>query len=384
MLVCRHWREVGRMAASLWRVADIESDARWLQLVLDRSQGAALELYFHSPPTAISSIPLLTQHSHRIRKLLLPPIKGSDLPALATLLLLEMPILDEFCIWVDDYTGSPHVDPTILQFCASRFPNLRQLRVSHITFQWNPSAVANLRFLHIHKCHSLDPTLSFDQFLDALASCAELEELRLHQFISTINNSVSVGYDREISLPQLRKLVVGDVPALTVLFLSTIALPISIELRVVGYINSLVLDDEFHLFRLLLPTDRARLLILRSVTKVEFHGYDESFYASGALPSGGSIKLVLRSHLDDVDFELYTERGITEVADIFHHSPVTDLHVNCAPDTVDDPEVWAILLASFSRVRNLYVLPGQIMRPIWHALGGRSYLMHPSANHKHQ
>ena len=249
-------------------------------------------------------------------------------------------------------------------------------------FQWNTSAISKLRFLHLHKCRSLDPTLSFDQFLDALASCAELEELRLHRFISTINNSVPVGYDREISLPQLRKLVVGDVPAHTALFLSTLALPISIELRVIGYIDSLVLDDEFHLFRWLLPTDRAQLLILRSVTKVEFHGYDESFYASGALPSGGSIKLVLRSHLDDVDFELYTERGITEVADIFHHSPVTDLHVNCAPDTVDDPEVWAILLASFSRVRNLYVLPGQIMRPIWHALGGRSYLMHPSANHK--
>ncbi len=65
--------------------------------------------------------------------------------------------------------------------------------------------------LHLHKCQSSDPPLHFETFLDVLAICAELEELRLHMFISTIAHWRS-GAERDISLSRLRKLVVGDVP----------------------------------------------------------------------------------------------------------------------------------------------------------------------------
>ncbi|TFK86594.1 hypothetical protein K466DRAFT_523884 [Polyporus arcularius HHB13444] len=371
MLVCRRWREVGRTSARLWRAIDIDSRPEWLRLALERSQGAALELYFHSPPTALSSISLVTQQAHRLRKLLLPSMEGAHLPVLHSLFSTDMPILNELRLWVEDNADTPQADPASIRFSASRFPRLRYLRLSHITFQWEPSAISNLRFLHLHNCHSLDSSLPFEEFLDVLSSGTELEELRLNRFISTIAHNVPTGFERNVSLPQLRKLVVGDVPHLTALFLSSITLPSDITLRVIGLVDAEILVNAQNLLLAsLLPTDHGRLPVLQAVTKVTFdRNYDE-FHVCGVAPNA-SITLKLRSELDLEG--LYTECALTEVAQIFQHAPVTELDIDCGPDTVDERGVWVHLFAFFDRVRSLHVLPGQAVRPIWHALGGWSY-----------
>ncbi|RDX42238.1 hypothetical protein OH76DRAFT_1306486, partial [Lentinus brumalis] len=93
MLVCRRWREVGRTSAHLWQTVDVNSSPEGLRLALERSQGAALELSFHHDSIVLSSISLLTRQAYRLRKLLLPPMEGSDLPALRALLSTDMPVL---------------------------------------------------------------------------------------------------------------------------------------------------------------------------------------------------------------------------------------------------------------------------------------------------
>ncbi len=373
MLVCRRWREVGRTSAHLWQTVDVNSSPEGLRLALERSQGAALELSFHHDSIVLSSISLLTRQAYRLRKLLLPPMEGSDLPALRALLSTDMPVLNELRFWVDEYQGAPRADPTSIRFRAAHFPRMRFLRLSHITFSWEPNAVSNLRFLHLHKCQSPDPPLPFGTFLDVLATCAELEELRLHMFISTIAHwrSDNSGSKRDISLPRLRKLVVGDVPSLVALLLSSITLPSNITLRLVGYIDSEIWSNTYatNLFSSLLPKDRARLPGFQSVTQVDFQGY-EDIYLRGISPTS-SIALKLRSKLDLQ--ASYTENALMEAADIFRHAPVTDVDINCEQDSVDDVEVWEYLFAAFPGMRSLTVQPAQVVRPIWNALGGRSY-----------
>ncbi|KAI0700235.1 hypothetical protein C8T65DRAFT_658023 [Cerioporus squamosus] len=203
MLVCRRWRDVARTSARMWQAIDVDSKPGWLHLALERSRGASLELYFHSPPVALSSISLLTQQACRLRKLLLPPVEPQDLPTFHILFSADMPVLEELRLWVEDNTVTPQAAPASIEICASRFPSLRHIRLSHIAFQWEASAISNLSVLHLYKCHSLDPALRFETFLDVLSSCAELEELRLHLFISTIAHGVPAGSERNVSLPRL-------------------------------------------------------------------------------------------------------------------------------------------------------------------------------------
>ncbi|RDX42239.1 hypothetical protein OH76DRAFT_1363096, partial [Lentinus brumalis] len=239
MLVCRRWREVGRAYPTLWQAIDIESNLQWLQLALDRSQGANLELYFHSYPTALSSIPLLIQETHRLRKLLLPRVTHADVPPLQALLSTDMPVLNELGVWAEKY--DPRGTTPTIDFHPAHFPNLRRLRLSYMGFPWEPSAVSHLRYLHLYGCHSLDPALPFERFLDVLAGCPELEELRLHRFISTISHPE---FEREVNLPRLRKLVVGDKASLVGLFLSSVSIHAHTTLRLTGWIDSPVGTDR--------------------------------------------------------------------------------------------------------------------------------------------
>ncbi|KAI0700236.1 hypothetical protein C8T65DRAFT_286186 [Cerioporus squamosus] len=372
MLVCRRWREIGLAYPTLWQAIDVESNLQWLKLALDRSRGATIELRFHSLPTALSSksISLLTQLTHRMRKLLLPPVKPADVPALQALLSMDMPVLKELGVYAEKYERGT---APATSFCSAHFPNLRLLRLSYMGFPWEPSAVSRLQYLHLYECHSLDPTLPFERFLDVLAGCPELEELRLHRFISTISHHVPAGFEREVCLPRIRKLVVGDAPSLIGLFLSSVSLPARTTLRLTGWIDSPV-GNALRLMTSMLPKDRGKLAVLRSATNIQFNGY--GWLDIQATSPHSSITLRLRSSFDPDDLETYTTRALEEFAHIFESASVEKLLITCAADSVDDIAVWEDLFASFPGLRFLHVLPGQTIRPIWHALSGRSFPIH--------
>ncbi|RDX42259.1 hypothetical protein OH76DRAFT_1392154 [Lentinus brumalis] len=375
MLVCRRWREVGRAYPSLWQAIDVRGNMQLLQLAIDRSQGAPLSLCFYSLSITRSSISLLTQQTHRLRTLLLRPVNREDVHSLHTLLSTNLPVLHELGVWADKREdiaaiGTRPSESSAIAFDATHFPKLRLLRLSYMNFHWEPSTVSHLQYLNLYGCHSVDRALHFEQFLDVLVGCPELEELRLHRFISTLSNPIPAAFEREVILPRLRKLVVGDVPRLIRLFLSHISLTPHITLRLIGWIDSPPVGDASLLLSML-PEDHGRLPILRSATAVEFSAMDRLIIRGSSPDASITVKLISKT----IVLTPYVDRTLTHLGTIFKNAPVEKLELGiwCSSDTFGATALWIGLLAAFPALRCLRVQSGLQVRPIWHALGGRSF-----------
>ncbi|KAI0335822.1 hypothetical protein GY45DRAFT_1430488 [Cubamyces sp. BRFM 1775] len=70
MLVCRHWRAVALASYCLWHFVDVEWKMRPLEIALERSAIALVDVAIHAPiPSFYGPLPLIETHRARFRRL---------------------------------------------------------------------------------------------------------------------------------------------------------------------------------------------------------------------------------------------------------------------------------------------------------------------------
>ncbi|KAI0752313.1 hypothetical protein C8Q80DRAFT_441793 [Daedaleopsis nitida] len=375
MRVCRHWREVALATPTLWQIVDVNKTTTWLKLAIDRSCNAPLELYLHVCDVALDSIPLILTQAHRLRKLLLPPFKRSDLPALKILFQTVMPLLNELRIHLDIWeneTTSTRISIGSLDDC---FPSLRSVRLENFTVAWALPAMSRMRYLNLHNCETVDENLTFNQFLDTLEACTELEDLRLHGFVSTIAHRVPAGFARAVFLPRLQRLTISEPPALCRQLLSVIHLPPTIILRVIGQIDpSLDPHDTHHLFPSMLPEDLSKLPVIQSLKHASVENNNDVVVLqlwSGSRYSNDFASVILKLDCGLETFEGYMPHAIEDFVHLFSSAPIENVYVSCRPGEVHTSATWALLFAALPAVHTLTVSSGLTLELVWHALAGR-------------
>lgn len=242
--------------------------------ILLKTSNAPLVFYFHKRDPALYSNPLIVSHAHRLRNLLLQPLKRCNLPTLQTLLCqTPVPLLSELRVHFEpsrmDFTSYHH--PILIGSIDSCFLSLRSIRLQKAV-AWTLPALARMRYLNLRNCTALDTHLIFDQFLVVLEGCNELEDLRLHGFLTTIAHHVPAGFARTVLLPCLRRLTIRRA-ALCRQFHSAVHLPPTIILRVFGQIDPNVdPKDAQRLFTSILPEDLSSLPVIRTLKYARFDG----------------------------------------------------------------------------------------------------------------
>ncbi|KAI0752311.1 hypothetical protein C8Q80DRAFT_441658 [Daedaleopsis nitida] len=379
MLVCRHWRDIALASPTLWQAVDVRKSAAWLELAVERSRGAVLDLCFHERQIALESIPLIAAEAQRIRTLLLPFLKRVDLPVVQTLLQTAMPALRELRVhlepsWMDTTAAAKPV--RISSDFGACFPLLSSARFECMAVPLPRLCLSRMRSLTLRDCTALDKKFTFGQFLDVLEGCTELEDLRLHRFVSTLSERVPDDGARTVVLPRLKRLTVRDAPAFCRQLLSAVQLPPTIVLRVFGLIGPHLDPREARtLFPSMLPADESRLLpVLRTATHGIFHGSEAmTFYlwsdrAPFYTPSPGSVMLTLDWPRSDMGG--YTLRALEDFKVLFAKAPLEVVEIGCMPRSVPSSVIWTAIFATFRAVHTLTVLPGQTVRPVWYALAG--------------
>ncbi|KAI0752308.1 hypothetical protein C8Q80DRAFT_441681 [Daedaleopsis nitida] len=378
MLVCRHWRAVALATPTLWQVIDVFKTTNWLELALERSHDAVLELYFHDRDAALASIPLIISQSRRLRILHLPgTFMRSDLPSLEALFQTMMPVLHELRIHLepsrtrDRTTASPIPVASI----DTHFPSLRSIRLESAAVPWTLPALSRMRYLNLRDCTTLDTDLTFDQFLDTLEGCTELEDLRIHSFVSTTVHQVPAGFARTVFLPRLQRLTVREPPALCRQLLSAVRISPTTILRVFGKLDpNMDPSGAQGLFMSMLPEDPSRIPAIRTLKYANVYCHEIiSFSLQSASRASHGPDLVMLTLDTPQDIAAYIPRALEDFARLFSSAPLEDVQISCTPDSdsVHTLATWSRVFAALPAVHTLAVDPGWTLRPMWAALAGR-------------
>ncbi|RPD54391.1 hypothetical protein L226DRAFT_400738 [Lentinus tigrinus ALCF2SS1-7] len=212
-LVCRRWWAVACTTPILWRtinIADPGDPLQLLQLALQRSENATLDVTFYGGHVTIAAGPVLRPHVARLRKLTFTENhKNKHLPLLS-MLDSYMPNLDRLMVY-GGLVPSRGVDPvaegyTPISLSRTRFPSLTYLYVSSVIIAIEPPIPSTLCALTISDC-TFDRAISLSAFLKMIEDCHALEILRLEGLpvdmsLSPISSSAS--------FPNLKYLAVED------------------------------------------------------------------------------------------------------------------------------------------------------------------------------
>ena len=202
MGVCRHWREVIVGTPAFWCSVDVRGDrpltnrSPWTKLCLARSVPAPLDItagiYSRDGFEAREHLTIIRPLIHRIACLSfetcnIPPELEPD--ALASLPLLfgdGMPALEglHFAIGDPEYPYPPYHLPVDVKLTCQRFPRLRRVALARVVAPQEISFYTQLRTLSLTTCSY---SLSFDHFLDTLASCTRLQILKLENVVNRLD-----------------------------------------------------------------------------------------------------------------------------------------------------------------------------------------------------
>ncbi|KAM5545595.1 hypothetical protein V8D89_000633 [Ganoderma adspersum] len=186
MLVCSYWRNLLVSTPAFWQAVEMKRHVEWTNLCLVRSAAASLDVYARIRDQY--ALDTLYPHVNRFQKLFfsagfsksqiqvaLPPLLGSGMPLLEHL---------EFCTGLSDrQRPSVDLDPYVT---SHRFPRLQTLVLQRVVSPGDKPLYAQLRKLSMFRCFH---NLSFDSFIDALAGCAQLEELTLDDTLHNFSNN---------------------------------------------------------------------------------------------------------------------------------------------------------------------------------------------------
>ncbi|KAH9886938.1 hypothetical protein C8Q73DRAFT_668912 [Cubamyces lactineus] len=184
--VCSHWRAVALNTPDLWRRVDVYEHVEPLTMALNRSRNKTIDVSLHRVAGAQLALPLLTIHSHRLRKLSLHWLDDDeDKGKLCEDLMdqvaqIGLPALEELLVDDGETYWPGEVYALELPLDSGLLPSLRTVKLDTVYVSWNSTIFSQLRVLHLQEV-AVPPEeeISLSTFLDVLAGCQSLEELIL-------------------------------------------------------------------------------------------------------------------------------------------------------------------------------------------------------------
>ncbi|KAI0631406.1 hypothetical protein C8Q77DRAFT_132732 [Trametes polyzona] len=363
MLVCRFWRELALATPYLWQEIDVRSSTKWLQLALQRSRDAHLTLIFH-PGSARAAVPLVLPHAQRIRRLILahPFTKRKvELPFFLPLLRTPMTNLYELALPYIRVQPETERGYAVLPLSQKHFPGLRVLHLPGFAVRWVPSVVARLRCLSLQTSTSPGPLISADRFLDILETCESLEDLQLRDgyIFSAIDvEGLDDAQERIVRLPRLRKLVLGDQPAVTSWLLSRLDLPLCTSLHIIGKpptpgapptgkIGFASFLPRDHSGRHALPMPLLSTVTHGSITVISRDSSDFTVTSDAA----AHVTIEPVAQVDG-------NRALVEFSELFAGAALRDLQVFQGISASTDFHAWDALFRAFPKIRSLILVRG--------------------------
>ncbi|KAL1943502.1 hypothetical protein VTO73DRAFT_3947 [Trametes versicolor] len=277
MLVCRHWYAIILSNTRLWRAIDIYRNPNHFIFALKHSGKTTFDLAIHYPRATRFIVPALAPIASRLSKLLLPRLCCGLLRPVFLLLLESWPRLEGLTVLREPCNPQTCSSiPPMLEFPLERFPMLSTLRLSAMAISWNTGLISRMRRLELSDCSHAGPQISFDAFLDVCEACPDLEELRMHNFLSTACSDRSRAPRRTVALPKLKDFGFRDEPSLVSQLLSNLHLPYDARIHIGSDLEIRYQDDldpgedrsRFDLTRLL-PKDRSRLPMSRILRRAK-------------------------------------------------------------------------------------------------------------------
>ncbi|KAI0370801.1 hypothetical protein BV20DRAFT_966325 [Pilatotrama ljubarskyi] len=288
MLVCRHWHALILQNPRLWRAIDVSKGfPHHLLFACRYGRKATLELAFHGPKS-VRVLPLLDFVTPRISRLLLPPLECKYLRlALVALGHLQWPKLEELTVLSQCQYPARHASGPQIDLAKERLPMLSSLCLSSLAISWEVGLVSRLRRLELVDCSHFGSPLTLDAFLDVLDVSPHLEELRLHNFLSSIESTCARGSRRTIFLPGLKNFGLHDDLARMLEVLNSVHFPPEARVHIGAESAIQNADGSGDLIawkvdlRQVLPEDRLRLPLLDSAHSGRIEALDGVVRAIG-------------------------------------------------------------------------------------------------------
>ncbi|KAI0354495.1 hypothetical protein OH77DRAFT_505826 [Trametes cingulata] len=271
MLVCRHWNALIVGNARLWHAIDVTMRSAYHLLFACRygsRYGAALELAFQVPK-AVRILPEFDFLPPLVSKLLLPRMECKFLRHAFVALDQPWPKLEELTVLSKCRLPALHSPTPNIDLSMERFPMLSVLCLSGIAVSWDAGLLSRLSRLELVDCAHVGSPLTLDGFLDVLELCPGLQELRLHNFLSSVPPRRPRRRGRTVSLPVLKDFGLYDELAHVTELINTIHLPEDVRLHVGATIENPDPNDlegpdrSAYDLKRLLPKNRHQFSIIR-------------------------------------------------------------------------------------------------------------------------
>lgn len=341
MLVCRRWRAVIKANTCFWRSIHVGSNTRWLDLALSRSGNVNLSLTFSVPSALLSALPQVLGILERIERLqfsclgdalslkTLEPLVRATLPSLNGLdvtiirtggVLVYAQVVPGFRDWPDRRET--------FEFAPNSFPGVMRLSLMRVSIPWTASYISHLHHLSLRGCIVHPSAISVSTFLDVLREGQNLEELTLHDILSSACSSRPRPSERlrAVVLPRLRKADFSDDFEWISLYVSYIQLPSQGEVSFAGLLDQFPGDDPTLSFAAMLPRDAPPRAFLRSAISASL-SIENGSYQITCQGAGPLVTLRLQGRSYHVDWEEITEDGVAHFINILNKSPLTKLEL---------------------------------------------------------
>ena len=396
MLVCRHWRDVILSTPRLWRVIKVREKLKWTELAVSRSQNATLDITFWWNSPVIASHTILLPVAERIASLKFDDMDEGQFVAALNLVYFTHSRLVELYLTRTSrgQSGQPSWEeafpygPLHTIFVGRQwFPALAALTIKgvRVVLKDPQTFLSQLRVLDIRKCVVLSdpPIFMLSTFLDILAGCTALEEVRLSGVLSQFHHNqppCQRGKSAHaVSIPKLRRLIIQDEAENVSSFMSSLIVSPNVHVYLTGSAASLSEYSPEWFMTLIPPNRRQTLPILESARALaitldggifEFTAYAESERDTGR--SCGPSLTVSLDFKQDLWPGLPLPRVVDEIIQLFGNAPLTDLHVCHVMDRdiIEEAE-WARLFAAFRALEHLSLWGVTIDAPmVFAALAG--------------
>ncbi|KAI1793803.1 hypothetical protein LXA43DRAFT_1122306 [Ganoderma leucocontextum] len=370
MRVCRHWREVIVGTPAFWCSVLLKKATNWTELCLARSVAAPIEVIADMPLWCrIEHLTVVYPLIHRIGSLYfgvqVTAIGILEPDVLATVPLLfgnGMPGLERLHFAITHDRPSPYHLPIDVELTCQRFPHLRRLALTGIVAPQDASFYTQLQKLSLTTCTH---HLSFDHFLDTLASCTGLKLLHLHDTVHRLSagdwmqRDPGPPYRRSlVSFPHLDRFVLsGHRPACTSRFLAYFHIHSSTSTLVIAadaedQQADLPPDGACSMAAMFPPSHAVTLEPLAMAKDIEMamcEGPSVEIHTRSTLPA--FVRLMMQLGPDDHRAPPSRWGSVADLVQFLGRSPLTSLSVfSVRPDAV---AAWAGVFRTFPLLERL-------------------------------